>query len=85
MTLQENNEKEKEMQQTHHDLITAMSHDLRTPLTSLRGYLDILALHCFKDQEQMDNYLHRCIDKVEQIKELSNKTFAYSLVFEHSK
>lgn len=55
MTLEENYEKEKEMQQTHHDLITAMSHDLRTPLTSLRGYLDILALHCFKDQEQMDN------------------------------
>lgn len=84
MTLEENYEKEKEMQQTHHDLITAMSHDLRTPLTSLRGYLDILALHCFKDQEQMDNYLHRCIDKVEQIKELSNKTFAYSLVFEQN-
>lgn len=84
ITLQENNEKEMEMQQTHHDLITAMSHDLRTPLTSLRGYLDILALHCFKDQEQMDNYLHRCIDKVEQIKELSNKTFAYSLVFEQN-
>ena len=84
ITLQENNEKEMEMQQTHHDLITAMSHDLRTPLTSLRGYLDILALHCFKDQEQMDKYLHRCIDKVEQIKELSNKTFAYSLVFEQN-
>lgn len=84
ITLQENNEKEMELQQTHHDLITAMSHDLRTPLTSLRGYLDILALHCFKDQEQMDNYLHRCIDKVEQIKELSNKTFAYSLVFEQN-
>ena len=84
VTLEENYEKEKEMQQTHHDLITAMSHDLRTPLTSLRGYLDILALHCFKDQEQMDNYLHRCIDKVEQIKELSNKTFAYSLVFEQN-
>ena len=84
VTLEENYEKEKEMQQTHHDLITAMSHDLRTPITSLRGYLDILALHCFKDQEQMDNYLHRCIDKVEQIKELSNKTFAYSLVFEQN-
>lgn len=84
VTLEENYEKEKEMQQTHRDLITAMSHDLRTPLTSLRGYLDILALHCFKDQEQMDNYLHRCIDKVEQIKELSNKTFAYSFVFEQN-
>ena len=71
--------------ETHHDLITAMSHDLRTPLTSLRGYLDILALHCFRDQEQMDNYLHRCIDKVEQIKELSNKTFAsIHLVFEQN-
>ena len=84
ITLQENYQKEAEMQQTHHDLITSLSHDLRTPLTSLRGYLDILSLHCFKDENQMDNYLARCIDKVEQIKELSNKTFAYSLVFDSS-
>ncbi len=64
--------------ETHHDLITAMSHDLRTPLTSLRGYLIFLP-YIVSRSEQMDNYLHRCIDKVEQIKELSNKTFAYSL------
>lgn len=82
MTLQENYQKEAEIEQTHHDLITSLSHDLRTPLTSLRGYLDILSLHRFKNEEQMDKYLARCIDKVEQIKELSNKTFAYSLVFE---
>lgn len=84
ITLEENYQKEAEMQQTHHDLISTLSHDLRTPLTSLRGYLDILVLHRFKDEKQMDQYLNRCIEKVEQIKELSNKTFAYSLVFEQN-
>lgn len=84
ITLEENYQKEAEMQQTHHDLISTLSHDLRTPLTSLRGYLDILVLHRFKDEKQMDQYLQRCIEKVEQIKELSNKTFAYSLVFEQN-
>ena len=30
----------------------------------------------------MDHYLKRCIEKTEQIKDLSNKTFKYALVFE---
>lgn len=30
----------------------------------------------------MDHYLKGCIEKTEQIKDLSNKTFEYALVFE---
>ena len=30
----------------------------------------------------MDHYLKGCIEKTEQIKDLSNKTFEYSLVYE---
>ena len=63
-------------------MLRSISHDLRTPLTTLRGYLDILSLHCYKDEKQMDHYLKGCIEKTEQIKDLSNKTFEYALVFE---
>ena len=74
----EKNKNEEELRAS----ISNMSHDLRTPLTTLRGYLDILSLHCYKNEQQMDHYLKGCIEKTEQIKDLSNKTFEYALVFE---
>ena len=62
------------------ELISSLSHDLRTPLTKLKGYLEIMNLKSdnikFRDQ-----YLQKCLDKVEEITYLSNKMFEYSLVF----
>ena len=80
--LNQNIENEAKIKEAHHELITSLSHDLRTPLTTLRGYLDILSLHSYKNEQQMDHYLKGCIEKTEQIKDLSNKTFEYSLVYE---
>lgn len=82
-TLEQNIQNEKEIKKTNRELITSLSHDLRTPLTSLMGYLDILRLHRYQNDEQMQQYLFNCIDKVNQIKDLSNKTFEYALVFEN--
>lgn len=81
ITLASNYQNEARIKESHQEMITCLSHDLRTPLTALRGYLDILCLHCYKDEKQMDHYLNSCIEKSEQIKDLSNKTFEYSLVY----
>ena len=81
ITLASNYQNEARIKESHQEIITCLSHDLRTPLTALRGYLDILCLHCYKDEKQMDHYLNSCIEKTEQIKDLSNKTFEYSLVY----
>lgn len=81
ITLASNYQNEARIKESHQEMITYLSHDLRTPLTALRGYLDILCLHCYKDEKQMDHYLNSCIEKTEQIKDLSNKTFEYSLVY----
>ena len=62
------------------ELISSLSHDLRTPLTTLKGYLEIMDLK--KDDIKFrDQYLQKCLDKVEEITYLSNKMFEYSLVF----
>ena len=37
-------EEEREAERTKNDLITSVSHDLRTPLTSILGYLDLVSL-----------------------------------------
>ncbi len=81
ITSASNYQNEARIKESHQEMITCLSHDLRTPLTALRGYLDILCLHCYKDEKQMDHYLNSCIEKTEQIKDLSNKTFEYSLVY----
>lgn len=62
------------------ELISSLSHDLRTPLTTLKGYLEIMNLKK-DDIEFRDQYLQKCLDKVEEITYLSNKMFEYSLVF----
>lgn len=62
-------------------LITAMSHDIRTPLTSLIGYLDIIESHKYNSDEEMLKYIVSSREKAFQLKDLSDKLFQYFLVF----
>ena len=52
------------------ELITAMSHDLRTPLTVLVGYLDIIEYKKYKTDENLRQYIHNSREKAYQIKYL---------------
>ncbi|WP_088186839.1 HAMP domain-containing sensor histidine kinase [Desulfosporosinus sp. FKA] len=63
------------------DLVTAMSHDLRTPLTALVGYLDIIEYKKYKTDENLRQYIHNSREKAYQIKDLSDKLFEYFIVF----
>lgn len=62
-------------------LITAMSHDIRTPLTSLIGYLDIIQGEKYKSPEELKKYINSCSNKALQLKDLSDKMFEYFLVY----
>ena len=62
-------------------LITAMSHDIRTPLTSLIGYLDIIESGKYGSPEDEQRYIRSCRDKAFQLRDLSDKLFQYFLVF----
>ena len=62
------------------DLITALSHDVRTPMTSLIGYLEILFMHKDNLPEQELNYLESARSKAFQLKEMTDTLFEYSLV-----
>ncbi len=72
---------EKKAWEANSELITAMSHDIRTPLTSLIGYLDILESKDYQSEEQMERYIKVSKAKSLQLKELSDKLFQYFLVF----
>ena len=62
-------------------LITAISHDVRTPLTALTGYLDLLENKQYQNEEQMHRYVSASRDKARQLKELTDELFRYFLVF----
>lgn len=80
-TLKENLLVNEANQKASYELVTALAHDIRTPLTSLMGYLDIIRLKRYKNDQQYDTYLNNAADKVNQINELANKMFEYFLVF----
>ena len=60
-------------------LITQMSHDLRTPLTTLLLYTEILRYGKYQGPEQLAGYLNKIDAKAQQIKQLSENILEYSL------
>lgn len=71
---------EERVRTANRELITAISHDLRTPLTILLGYMDIIELGKYKTQEDLHQYIHNSREKAYQIKILSDKLFEYFTV-----
>lgn len=74
-------EREKAAWKVNSELITSMSHDIRTPLTSLIGYLDILDGELNPSEDDCRKYVSSCRQKALQLKDLSDKMFQYFLVF----
>lgn len=79
----ENYEKEKAALNANSELITSMSHDIRTPLTVLLGYLDIMQATSEGD-EQMQGYIKAAESTALRLKRLSDDMFGYLLVFGNS-
>lgn len=70
-----------EAEKANMELVTAMSHDLRTPLTSLIGYLELLTMERYENEAQMQKYLSHCREKAFQLKRMSDRLFEYFLVY----
>lgn len=74
-------EVENQMRSANSELITAMSHDLRTPLTSLLAYLEIIERKKYKDKQQMEELIHKSVGQTMRIKQMADKLFAYFLAY----
>ena len=79
----ENHEKEKAALNANSELITSMSHDIRTPLTVLLGYLDIMRASS-EGNEEMQAYIKAAESTALRLKRLSDDMFGYLLVFGNS-
>lgn len=72
---------EKKMRLANSELITAMSHDLRTPLTSLLAYLEIIERKKYRDEGHMEELIHKSVGQAMRIKQMADKLFAYFLAY----
>lgn len=59
-------------------LMAGISHDLRTPLTSLIGYLEVLEGNNLSEKDK--SFVVKCKNRALQIKNLSNDLFEYFVI-----
>lgn len=76
-----NMKKEQQILQGNKELVTSISHDLRTPLTTLTGYLEMLNMGNVTDEEKRKHYLELSLAKSREIKQLSDDLFEYFLIY----
>ena len=72
---------EKRAWEANSELITAISHDIRTPMTSLIGYLGLLNESSPNDRESAQRFAAAAYGKALELKELTDELFKYFLVF----
>ncbi len=63
------------------ELISAMSHDIRNPLTALLGYLDLAQSGQYHSPEEYRSYVDAAYSRALQLKKLTDELFRYALVF----
>lgn len=80
VTLRQQQEEEAQASAKVKNLITEMSHDLRTPLTTLLLYTEIVRSRKYENDAQKDDYLNKIDTKARQLKQLSDNLFEYALV-----
>lgn len=71
-------EGERNAEKSKSDLITNVSHDLRTPLTSIKGYIALVKDKKYKNEEEFMEYLNIAYNKSEKLEGLINDLFEYT-------
>lgn len=71
---------ERQMEKSKDELITNVSHDLRTPLTSIIGYLGLVEDRQYRSEEDILKYTHTAYEKAKQMKNLVEDLFEYTKV-----
>lgn len=73
-------EEERRAEKTKNELITNISHDLRTPLTSITGYLKLVSDKKYEDEKQLEDFIGIALGKAEKLKTLIDDLFEYTKI-----
>ena len=75
MTALNNQRAARDAEQRKNDLVTYLAHDLKTPITSVIGYLTLLHDEQQISEEMRQRYLSIALDKAERLDDLINEFF----------
>jgi signal transduction histidine kinase len=70
-------EEERIAEESKNELVTNVSHDLRTPLTSILGYLNLIERDQYKDEVELRYYTNVAFEKTKHLDKLVNSLFEY--------
>jgi signal transduction histidine kinase len=70
----------KRIEQLKNELVTNVAHDLRSPLTSIIGYLDLINNDRYRDEVELRHFVQVIHDKAASLHVLINDIFEYSYV-----
>jgi signal transduction histidine kinase len=73
--LEEVDEQKRQLEQTRRDLVAWVSHDLRTPLTSMRVMLEALSDGVISDEETQTRYIQTTLSEIQHLSYLINDLF----------
>ena len=71
-------DKERESERTKNELITNVAHDLRTPLTSIIGYLELLAGNTKIPLDMQHKYIEIAYGKARRLEKLIEDLFGFT-------
>lgn len=70
--------RERELEKSKMDMITGISHDLRTPLTSIIGYIELLRTDSFQDKAEYTRFIENTYNKATHLKKMLDDLFEYT-------
>lgn len=70
--------KEREIEKSKMEMITGISHDLRTPLTSIIGYIELLRTESYQDKKEYTRFIQNTYNKALHLKKLLDDLFEYT-------
>ncbi len=73
-------EEEKKNIESRANLITNLSHDLLTPISTIMGYITLLQEEKHANREEEIDYLHKAYNKAETLKQMIQNALSYSVL-----
>ncbi|WHY87263.1 ATP-binding protein [Neobacillus novalis] len=73
-------EEEKRAVQSKNELVTNVSHDLRTPLTSIIGYLQLIEEDQYRDEVELRYFVTIAFDKSKRLNRMVNDLFEFTKI-----
>ncbi len=73
-------EDERNAERTKNELVTSVSHDLRTPLTSILGYLGLIVNNKYRGEDELKHYAGIAFKKSKKLNRLIDELFDFTRI-----